>query len=110
MRRLLFAAPFKAIVRIRKRLTLRIVVFVLSTMNRYTFAAAHDRDACQTEPPRAPASDQPAPRPTRPPVHRESWSKVAVVLFDGRVVHLGRLATANRGKTGKLLNRAEIIR
>jgi hypothetical protein len=35
---------------------------------------------------------------------------VSVVLFDRQVVHLDRLATANRGKTGKLLNRAEIIR
>jgi hypothetical protein len=37
--------------------------------------------------------------PGRPPVHSETWSKVSVVLFD-RV----------RGKGGKLLNRAEIIR
>ena len=50
------------------------------------------------------------PGPGRPPVHHESWSKVSVVLFDRQVVHLDRLATANRGKTGKLLNRAEIIR
>jgi hypothetical protein len=50
------------------------------------------------------------PGPGRPPVHHESWSKVSVVLFDRQVVHLDRLATVNRGKTGKLLNRAEIIR
>ena len=50
------------------------------------------------------------PGPGRPPVHHESWSKVSVVLFDRQVMHLDRFATANRGKTGKLLNRAEIIR
>ncbi len=33
-----------------------------------------------------------------------------MVLFDRQVTQLDRLASANRGKTGKLLNRAEIIR
>jgi hypothetical protein len=33
-----------------------------------------------------------------------------VVLFDRQVLHLDRLATDIRGKSGKLLNRAEIIR
>src|SRR4051794_12090990 len=46
----------------------------------------------------------------RPPVHRESWSKVSVVLFDRQIVHLDRLATDIRGRSGKILNRAEIIR
>jgi len=46
----------------------------------------------------------------RPPVHRESWSKVSVVLFDRQVLHLDRLATDVRGKSGTILNRAEIIR
>src|SRR6476620_10323649 len=46
----------------------------------------------------------------RPPVHQESWSKVSVVLFDRQIVHLDRLATDIRGKSGKVLNRAEIIR
>ena len=46
----------------------------------------------------------------RPPVHSESWSKVSVVLFDRQIVHLDRLATDIRGKSGKVLNRAEIIR
>jgi hypothetical protein len=32
------------------------------------------------------------------------------VLFDRQIVHLDRLATDIRGKTGKVLNRAEIIR
>jgi hypothetical protein len=46
----------------------------------------------------------------RPPVHHETWSKVSVVLFDRQVVHLDRLATDIRGRSGKVLNRAEIIR
>jgi hypothetical protein len=33
-----------------------------------------------------------------------------VVLFDRQIVHLDRLATDIRGKSGKVLNRAEIIR
>jgi hypothetical protein len=50
------------------------------------------------------------PGPGRPPVHNETWSKVSVVLFDRQIRHLDRLATDGRGKTGKALNRAEIIR
>jgi hypothetical protein len=50
------------------------------------------------------------PGPGRPPVHHETWSKVSVVLFDRQVLHLDRLATDIRGKNGKVLNRAEIIR
>jgi hypothetical protein len=46
----------------------------------------------------------------RPPVHHETWSKVSVVLFDRQILHLDRLATDIRGKSGKVLNRAEIIR
>jgi len=46
----------------------------------------------------------------RPPVHQESWSKVSVVLFDRQIVHLDRLATDIRGRSGKVVNRAEIIR
>jgi len=46
----------------------------------------------------------------RPPVHSETWSKVSVVLFDRQIVHLDRLATDIRGTSGKVLNRAEIIR
>jgi len=46
----------------------------------------------------------------RPPVHRETRSKVSVVLFDRQIVHLDRLATDIRGRSGKVLNRAEIIR
>ncbi len=43
-------------------------------------------------------------------MHQETWSKVSVVLFDRQIVHLDRLSTDLRGKTGKALNRAEIIR
>ncbi|OLC52196.1 MAG: hypothetical protein AUH43_00720 [Acidobacteria bacterium 13_1_40CM_65_14] len=50
------------------------------------------------------------PGPGRPPVHHETWSKVSVVLFDRQILHLDRLASEIRGKSGKLLNRAEIIR
>ena len=46
----------------------------------------------------------------RPPVHQETWSKVSVVLFDRQIVHLDRFATDIRGKSGKVINRAEIIR
>jgi len=55
---------------------------------------------------------RPAPKPGRgrPPVHQETWSKVSVVLFDRQIVHLDRLATDIRGKSGKAINRAEIIR
>ena len=50
------------------------------------------------------------PGPGRPPVHHETWSKVSVVLFDRQILHLDRLAIGIRGKSGKVLNRAEIIR
>jgi hypothetical protein len=53
---------------------------------------------------------QSKPGPGRPPVHNETWSKVSVVLFDRQIRHLDRLATDGRGKTGRALNRAEIIR
>jgi hypothetical protein len=46
----------------------------------------------------------------RPPIHHETWSKVSVVLFDRQIVHLDRLATDIRGKSGRAVNRAEIIR
>jgi len=53
---------------------------------------------------------KPKPGPGRPPVHSESWSKVSVVLFDRQVTQLDRLAVNGRGRSGKALNRAEIIR
>jgi hypothetical protein len=46
----------------------------------------------------------------RPPIHQETWSKVSIVLFDRQILHLDRLATDVRGRNGKFLNRAEIIR
>lgn len=56
------------------------------------------------------AAKRAKPGPGRPPVHSETWSKVSVVLFDRQIVHLDRLATDNRGPSGRFLNRAEIIR
>lgn len=53
---------------------------------------------------------RPKPGPGRPPVHTETWSKVSVVLFDRQISHLDRLTTHARGRNGKNLNRAEIIR
>jgi len=35
---------------------------------------------------------------------------VSVVLFDRQILHLDRLTSQMRGKNGRLLNRAEIIR
>jgi hypothetical protein len=46
----------------------------------------------------------------RPPVHQETWSKVSVVLFDRQVVHLDRIAADARARSGRIVNRAEIIR
>lgn len=43
-------------------------------------------------------------------MHSETWSKVSVVLFDRQILHLDRLATDIRSTSGKVLNRAEIIR
>jgi hypothetical protein len=59
-----------------------------------------------------PAAARPKLKGTRgrPPIHRETWSKVSVVLFDRQIVHLDRLAIDIRGVSGKALNRAEIIR
>jgi hypothetical protein len=46
----------------------------------------------------------------RPPVHQETWSKVSVVLFNRQIRHLDRLSADIRGRSGRVLNRAEIIR
>ena len=43
-------------------------------------------------------------------MHQETWSKVSVVLFDRQIHHLDQLSTDIRGKSGRVLNRAEIIR
>jgi hypothetical protein len=50
------------------------------------------------------------PRPGRPPVHSETWSKVSVVLFDRQIHDLDRLAKDMRDVNGKAMNRAEVIR
>ena len=46
----------------------------------------------------------------RPPVHREAWAKVSVVLFERQVASLDRLTHNVRKKIGKTMTRAEIIR
>ena len=46
----------------------------------------------------------------RPPVHQETWSKVSVVLFDRQVLQLDKLSNRGRERSGRVLNRAEIIR
>ncbi|HEY7290642.1 MAG TPA: hypothetical protein VH583_12475 [Vicinamibacterales bacterium] len=43
-------------------------------------------------------------------MHTETWSKVSVVLFDRQILHLDRLTGTGRTRSGKGLNRAEIIR
>src|SRR5438477_5995857 len=55
-------------------------------------------------------SEKKRPGRGRPPIHHETWSKVSVVLFDRQILHLDRLSTDIRGTSGKVLNRAEIIR
>jgi hypothetical protein len=50
-----------------------------------------------------------APR-GRPPVHREAWAKVSVVLFERQVAKLDRLTKDVRRKSGKTMTRAEVIR
>jgi hypothetical protein len=59
----------------------------------------------------APRAARPARRsgPGRPRVHRETWSKVSVVLFDRQIDHFDRLTARRRGEV-RMLNRAEIIR
>jgi hypothetical protein len=64
----------------------------------------------RTVPVRSSTRPQHKAGPGRPPVHSETWSKVSVVLFDRQIHHLDRLSIDIRGRTGKLLNRAEIIR
>ena len=50
------------------------------------------------------------PGPGRPPVHTETWSKVSVVLFDRQIAHLDQLSAEVRGRNGRVITRAEIIR
>jgi hypothetical protein len=53
---------------------------------------------------------KPAARRGRPPIHRESWTRVSVVLFDRQVAFLDRFARLVRRVNGATLTRAEIIR
>ena len=58
----------------------------------------------------APARPREKAGPGRPPVHRETWSKVSVVLFDRQIHDLDCLTREMRAKNGRTMNRAEIIR
>ena len=90
----------------RKMCDFRMAVFVLAKICRYNHAAILMPKA---RPTKLRARTARATR-GRPPVHQETWSKVSVVLFDRQIVHLDRIATDIRGKSGKVLNRAELIR
>jgi hypothetical protein len=46
----------------------------------------------------------------RPPVHREKWSKVSVVLFDRQIIQIDRFKQKIAGASGWRPNRATIIR
>lgn len=46
----------------------------------------------------------------RPRVHRESWTKVCIVLFERQILALDRFTARVRRKTGVSLTRAEVIR
>ena len=46
----------------------------------------------------------------RPPIHKDRWSKVTVIMLDRQVVYLDRLTNDIRAKTGAVVKRAEIIR
>jgi hypothetical protein len=59
---------------------------------------------------RKPLRRRHAARRGRPPVHAEAWSKVSVVLLDRQIVRLDRLASDIRQKTGRVVNRAALIR
>jgi hypothetical protein len=59
---------------------------------------------------RTPIRSHARPGPGRPPIHSETWSKVSVVLFDRQILHLDHLTSDIRSKTGKMMNRAEVIR
>ena len=50
------------------------------------------------------------PGPGRPPVHRKPGPKSRSCSSTARFIHLDRLAIDIRGKNGKVMNRAEIIR
>jgi hypothetical protein len=60
-------------------------------------------------PARKPKTPTKPPR-GRPPVHDEAWVKVSVVLFERQVIHLDRVTTDMRHRSGMAMNRAEVIR
>ena len=60
--------------------------------------------------PRVKAQAHSKARRGRPPVHREAWAKVSVVLFERQVASLDRLTRNVRRTIGKTMTRAEIIR
>src|SRR4051812_41896751 len=57
-----------------------------------------------------PPARRPKPTRGRPRLHRESWSKVTVVLFDRQLVALEKLVRKTRSGTARVLSRAEVIR
>jgi hypothetical protein len=46
----------------------------------------------------------------RPRVHAERWSKVSLVLFDRQIAYLDHLSATIRRKTGRAVNRTQIVR
>ena len=89
-------------------------MFVLPTTSLYTppqqAVTRTVKKRARPVQPRSTARTNIKPGPGRPPIHSETWSKVSVVLFDRQILQLDRLAIAIHGKSGKALNRAEIIR
>lgn len=79
-------------------------MFVLARIRRYNPATAVMKRRREAE------TSKDRPGRGRPPVHKESWSKVSVVLFDRQIAHLDAHHGVRRGQKGKPLNRAEIIR
>ena len=51
-----------------------------------------------------------ARRPGRPQVHKETWTKVSVVLFERQVHDLDHLARSIRRHGHRSINRASLIR
>jgi len=64
------------------------------------------REARRTEAAQTPTESAPG----RPPVHREAWSKVSMVLFDRQIVGFDRIINDIRQRTGKVMSRAALIR
>jgi hypothetical protein len=70
--------------------------------------------------PRGPSSRQSSAKNTpvrngkatrgRPRIHAERWSKVSLVLFDRQIAYLDHLSATIRRKTGRSVNRTQIVR